>query len=353
LQVLLDKSVYSLIIRSVSSSVLSDIRAFGQTNRCVLIMLQDRYGQFDFPRMINAISEITKSMSIDKAFTLCQSITDNILRVKNAQEMGAILLLAIGCSAEIRDKIVNVYSFGSQRSLDLSTVRQLIKSHSIVTDSENQGASNGFVAKKRISGVRCYGYGKPGHIIKDCLEGSRDGGRDHKGKGKDAYGRAWIAFNAQHGSNADHGTKFYFDSGANNHVIRDRSLFMKFEECDGSITGLGGEIPVEGRGTVILKLNGSEIKLLDCLYVPSGVTNLISIPRALSAGAFFEMRGSRLKLDGSVVGTRDDTMLFRAHVSIVKPSAMISRLSLVSTGLTSSELWHARFGHPSFGVFEL
>jgi hypothetical protein len=264
--------------------------------------------------MINAISEITKSMSSDKAFTLCQSITDNTLRVKNAQEMGAILLLAIGCSAEIRDKIVNVYSFGSQRSLDLSTVRQLIKFHSIVTDSENQGASNGFVAKKRISGVRCYGCGKPGHIIKDCPEGSRHGGRDHKSKGKDAYGRAWIAFNAQHGSNADYGTKLYFDSGANNHVIRDRSLFMKFEECDGSITGLGGEIPVEGRGTVFLKLNGSEIKLLDCLYVPSGVTNSISIPRALSAGAFCEMRGSRLKLDGSVVGTMDDTMLFRAHV---------------------------------------
>jgi hypothetical protein len=90
--------------------------------------------------------------------------------------------------------------------------------------------------------------------------------------------------NAQNGLNSDYGVKFYFDSGANQHVIRDRSFFTKFEECEGAITGLGGDVAVKGRGTVIVKLNGSELKLLDCLYVPSGVTNLISIPRALGAG---------------------------------------------------------------------
>jgi hypothetical protein len=58
------------------------------------------------------------------------------------------------------------------------------------------------------------------------------------------------------------------------------------------------------------------------------------------------MRGSRLKLDGSVVGTLDETMLFKAHVSVVKPLAMVSQLSSVSTRLGASELWHARFGHP-------
>jgi hypothetical protein len=137
-----------------------DIRAFGQTNRRVLVMLQERYGQFEFSGMVNAMAGLVKTLPSDKSFMLCQSITENILKAKNAQEIGAILLLASGCSAEIRDKIVSVYSSGSGPSLDLFTVRQLIKSYS--------SSSTGFIKKKRLSGVRCYGCGKRGHVIKDC-----------------------------------------------------------------------------------------------------------------------------------------------------------------------------------------
>jgi hypothetical protein len=145
MQAALDRLIYSLIVRSVCSSVLSDIRAFGQTNRRVLVMLQERYGQFEFSGMVNAMAGLVKTLPTEKAFTLCQSITENILKAKNAQEVGAILLLASGCSAEIRDKIVSVYSSGSGPSLDLFTVRQLIKSYS--------SSSAGFIEKKRLSGA--------------------------------------------------------------------------------------------------------------------------------------------------------------------------------------------------------
>jgi hypothetical protein len=192
---------------------------------------------------------------------------------------------------------------------------------------------------------------KPGYIIKDCPEGSRGDNRDPKGKGEDTNGRAWVAFNAQNGSNSDYGIKVYFASCANQRVIRDRSFFTKFEKCEGTITGLGGAVAVEGRETVIVKLNGSELKSLDCWYVPSGVTNLIGIPRALGAGASFEMRRSCWKLDGSVVGTLDETMLFKVHVSAIKSFAIVSQSFSVSTGLGASELWHARSGHASLGVF--
>jgi hypothetical protein len=161
MQNMLDRLIYSLITRSVSSSVLSDIRAFGQTDRGVLVMLQERYGHFEFSGMVNAMAGLVKTLPTQKSFMLCQSITENILKAKNAQEIGAILFLASGCSAEIREKVVNIYSSDSGPSLDLFTVRQLIKSYS--------SSSAGFIEKKRLSGVRCYCCGKRGHIIRDCL----------------------------------------------------------------------------------------------------------------------------------------------------------------------------------------
>jgi hypothetical protein len=57
-------------------------------------MLQQRYGHFDFSRMINSMAGLVKTLPTKKLFMLCQSITENILKAKNAQEIGAILFLA-------------------------------------------------------------------------------------------------------------------------------------------------------------------------------------------------------------------------------------------------------------------
>jgi hypothetical protein len=85
MQAVLDRLMCSLIVRSVCPSVLSDIRAFGQTNRRVLVMLQERYGHCDFSRMVNSMAGLVKTLPTEKSFMLCQSTTENILKAKNAQ----------------------------------------------------------------------------------------------------------------------------------------------------------------------------------------------------------------------------------------------------------------------------
>ncbi|KAK9446500.1 uncharacterized protein V1518DRAFT_407837, partial [Limtongia smithiae] len=421
---LLDRLVYTLVIRSVTASVLTDVRALGATDRTVLDFLSTRYGTYDFSRTVAALVELTHSpsASVDQTFLACQHLFDNVLQDRSPQQVAALLLLALGCPADVRDHVVSIYSFDPSRSLDLSNMRHTIKaqmtalsSSSVLVpplaelqgermdiggDREDWGmeygrriwksvrcsgrfqesleysrqdwkipgepgifqtgledsgmlwtipgepgmfwavlSCNGLphpgypeggdlttVAARVSPSVICYRCGKPGHLRKSCRvklpAGSAVPGKGSPGtsssSGPSGSATGWIGLHASTDS-LDIGSHFYFDSGANHHVVSDKSLFTTFAPVTSSITGLGGAVPVLGRGTVHIKLQDRAIILHDCLYVPSCVTNLISLSRVISAGSVVQFTKTAILIDSAMAGKLDSNGLFRAHVSPVTP----------------------------------
>lgn len=76
---------------------------------------------------------------------------------------------------------------------------------------------------------------------------------------------------------ADH--QIVLDSGASCHMFNSSHYFSSLQECNGEHIGTGKEganLPIKGKGKVVLTWRNSHIQLSDCLYVPDLVINLIS-----------------------------------------------------------------------------
>ncbi|KAG9121276.1 hypothetical protein FRC07_002819 [Ceratobasidium sp. 392] len=71
------------------------------------------------------------------------------------------------------------------------------------------------------------------------------------------------------------------DTGAESHIISDRSLFHTYTPTATLVGGIGGDAPIVGRGTVkAIIRNGKKentLVLTNCAHVPSFSGNLISI----------------------------------------------------------------------------
>jgi GAG-pre-integrase domain/Integrase core domain len=136
-------------------------------------------------------------------------------------------------------------------------------------------------------------------------------------------------------------SKWYFDSGASNHMTGTSKSFVSLSPYQGSCqitTADGTNLPISGTGTVLV----NNTKLEDVLLVPKLSTNLISIGQIVenNCNVLFTPFGCVIQdqKTGKIIG--------KGHKSDTQDPSSFSRV-VFSASQNSDHwtLWHRRLGH--------
>ena len=149
------------------------------------------------------------------------------------------------------------------------------------------------------------------------------------------------------------------DSGATGHILCTKDLFQKgtFQSvrsyCE---TGLGEELVIEGKGTLLIPLSNEEniytdLILTDVLFFPSFKYNLISTIRLGKKGVSTYLRSdgkpSQLMYKDKVIGLAKEVN----DQYILQTSTLIQAFATAHTTKSSIQIWHERLGHLSYPNF--
>ncbi|KAL1215287.1 Retrovirus-related Pol polyprotein from transposon RE1 [Cardamine amara subsp. amara] len=134
------------------------------------------------------------------------------------------------------------------------------------------------------------------------------------------------------------------DSGASHHMIKDPNLLNDIQNTSGHVEIANGvRVPIKGIGN--LNLFGKESS---AFYMPSFSNNLVSVKRVtndLNAYAIFGPNSFHFQdiKTGEVLGKGETKGELHALKDLKKPSNSTNSCHVASS---SSDLWHARLGHP-------
>ena len=155
---------------------------------------------------------------------------------------------------------------------------------------------------------------------------------------------------------ADSYPLWIIDSGATNHVARERVTFVEYRRVPAGnkwiYVGNNARVEVKGVGTCKLNLRGGRVLFLhDVLYAPEIRRNLVSVTCLLDLGYCinFYSRSVELKIDSVSIGYGFLTNGFM--VLDVEPDVnyaidgCFSNIALTSDADITDEVWHARLGH--------
>lgn len=143
---------------------------------------------------------------------------------------------------------------------------------------------------------------------------------------------------------------WYFNSGASNHMIGDKS---KFKELNLMITvgvkfGDGSTVQIKENGTVVFKCkNGEECTLEEVYYISILCSNLISLGKMSEKENMVVLNGNYLwvyEQSGTLLMKvkRSQNRLYKLLVENFKPMCLLSKIE------EDTRLWHKHLGHVNF-----
>jgi hypothetical protein len=144
------------------------------------------------------------------------------------------------------------------------------------------------------------------------------------------------------------GDDWYIDSGATQHMSRDRAVFSEYNPISGRAVYMGDhtEVQAVGEGTVRarLQVSGSTINgtFTKVLHVPDLKANLISVSRLIQDGftVNFTVGGCQVLKSNKIVAEAVlVNRLYRLCASVVYYEQACFSAS------QQAELWHKRLGH--------
>ncbi|KAH9123078.1 hypothetical protein AeMF1_005852, partial [Aphanomyces euteiches] len=151
-------------------------------------------------------------------------------------------------------------------------------------------------------------------------------------------------------------TEWIVDTGATHHMCFVKGMFNDLQPVDSVGLPDGGEITVEGIGTVKLRVkcsatgNQATIQLNQVLYMPRFNRNLLSVPKAYAAGLRFNLDAK----PGQVVLSYGDQSIVSADTGgtplyilrHIPPSPQPVRAEANALmAQPTFDLWHRRLGH--------
>ena len=198
--------------------------------------------------------------------------------------------------------------------------------------------------QKPNSRLTCFNRGKKGHFSRDCTEPKK----------VDPF---LSSFHEQYVASivllADQYPLWIVDSGATNHVARDRATYVEYRRVPAGnkwiYVGNNARIEVKGIGTCKLNLRGGGTLFLhDVLYAPEIRRNLVSVICLLDLGynVNFYSRCVELRINSVLIGYGFVTNGFMLlDVEPNNNDGCFSNIALTSNADVNDEIWHARLGH--------
>ena len=251
------------------------------------------------------------------------------------------------------DPVVTALENLSESDLKLSDVKcrllaEDIKLKNRAVESSLQNVSTTFSAKTKFKGKfngRCHKCGKFGHKKVDCR---------CKVNNMAAVTKTGVRFMAD-SSTGNKGTVlkseiiFALDSGATDHFINDKTVFMELFQLRSPkeifVAKTNQSILVTEIGTVEGFSNtGIPIKLKNVLHSPEFRENLLSVSKMLQAGITVKFQDNQATINKGVTTAVAERFgnLFQLKIKIPNQVANISKVE-------SGNLWHKRLGHISNG----
>ncbi|QRW07738.1 Retrovirus-related Pol polyprotein from transposon TNT 1-94 [Ceratobasidium sp. AG-Ba] len=155
------------------------------------------------------------------------------------------------------------------------------------------------------------------------------------------------------------------DSGAGSHIVGNRTYFSTYEPVSEVVEGIGGDVPIVGRGTVraIIRNGNTLNKLLlrNVAHVPSFAGNLLSCKVIDLAGGACLFKGGRCTVyapDGRTLGVGPKIgdsakgSLYLMNISVITPTTQVAVARGDMDGSKSWEDWHRIMGHINQGALE-
>jgi len=221
----------------------------------------------------------------------------------------------------------------------------------------NGKGRGGFGSKNRsqvLQGTKCHYCGKTGHWKRDCYKR-----KSEEATGIGATKTKEFTFLAED-TNLQTGISWIVDSGASQHLSRDRTQFLTYKSVSQpkSITIADGtRIEAHGIGDIAIQTRAGIIRLTDVWYVPNMGASLISVARMVDAGytvqfdqaiCFVTKAGVKTELgyrNGSLYYLIQDTELPESYVN----SANIG-LATNQNSNTTLDIWHRRLCHRTLDI---
>lgn len=197
-------------------------------------------------------------------------------------------------------------------------------------------------------GVNCYNCEKEGHIAAECRAPKRNqgGGRAH-------HTRDQYEFNVFEDEQAlvAQSDAWLADSATQSHIVKDRSLFIDYQETPGQYLSGAGKCAALGRGTVRINftVNSESIPVMlkNAIHAPDIPSNLISMGRLTDAGMEFRGKGDRCTVvDGGRVIACGTKIARLYYLDVEIPGATSAYVT--KKGLSWQD-WHNMMGHLNIG----
>ncbi|QRV77370.1 Retrovirus-related Pol polyprotein from transposon TNT 1-94 [Ceratobasidium sp. AG-Ba] len=159
--------------------------------------------------------------------------------------------------------------------------------------------------------------------------------------------------------------KWIADSGASLHIVGNCAYFNSYKPVSEIVEGIGGNVPIVGRGTVrAMMRNGNqtnELLLQNVAHVPSFAGNLLLCKVIDLAGGACLFKGGRCTVfapDGRTlgvgpkIGNSAKGSLYLMDMSVITPVNQVAVAQGDMDGIKSWEDWHHIMGHINQGALE-
>lgn len=224
------------------------------------------------------------------------------------------------------------------------------------TTTPNNESEAAFLARNKTkqwksSGIKCYNCGETGHISRNCPKNNK-GRKSNTERQNDRKVSGFYAVANQAVVAKPH--NWILDSGANNHLVCDRTKLYNERRHNSTIKVVGGTTRANTVGEAKINTKYGSLEMKNALYVPENDVNLLSVDRATEANCevLFKKNGAIIfSPDGQPIITARKLNGLYVVNEIDSPNsnnAPVTEYYGDTSSGDNDKNWHRRMGHLNY-----
>lgn len=239
-------------------------------------------------------TKLSESESMEAYLNKITEISQQLYEIGSGLEDDFIAVIMLSGLSGDYDPLIMAME-NSNVKLSSEVVKGKLLQENLRRDDKIDSTGSALMARKKTK-PRCFRCKKVGHFIKDCNKSANDKNLQSN------QSRALLSALTANIKNE----LWYIDSGASEHMCRDRSIMSDFVSDNKSLIvklANGDRLYTAGRGSVQVTMKNGIIKTIsNVYYVPNLTTNLLSVSAIIKKGFKVVFSSSNCQIyDGKVI----------------------------------------------------